>query len=266
MEFEQINLEIRGAVAVLTLNRPEKLNAWTATMSRELSDAMYQCDANDDIRAIAITGAGRAFCAGADISGGPGGFSPTEYRELSRDTLWPYMVCKPVIAAINGAAVGVGITYPLLADVRFVAEDAKIGFIMTRRGILPELGSHLTVAQVVGFSNAADLLLSGRMLTGREAVEMGLANACVPKDQVLDTAMEYAQDIADNTGPVSVALAKKLLWEGLADRIPSVMETESTIIRWMSQSADAKEGVKAFFEKRQPQWKMSPTKDIPMSF
>ena len=267
MEFEQIKLETHGRVAVLTLNRPDKMNAWTATISHEASEAMYECDANDDIRAVIVTGAGRAFCAGADLGGddlegGDGGFAPKKV-ESTRPPMWPYMIRKPVIAAINGAAVGVGITFPLLADVRFVADDAKIGFVMARRGILPELGSHLVASHVLGMETAADLLLSGRIITGKEAVEIGLAKACMPKDKVLETAMEYANDIAVNTAPVSVALAKKLLWEAIADRIPGMMAAEGRIIKWMSGTPDATEGVKAFFEKRTPEWKLSPTNDIP---
>ena len=266
MGFEQIILETQGQVGLVTLNRPEKLNAWTATMSRELSEAMVECHENDDIRAVVITGAGRAFCAGADISGGEQGFTPSEDRNPTFDKFWPYMVCKPVIVAINGHAVGVGMTYPMLADVRLAPEDAKLGFAMVRRGILPELASHITVSQVAGLANAGDLLLTGRLITGQKAAEMGIINECLPKEQILDRAFEIANDIAANTAPVSVALAKKLLWEGIADRIPNMMEKEGKIIRWLVSSKDVKEGVQAFFEKRQPEWQMSPSKDIPASF
>ncbi|MGK0222561.1 MAG: enoyl-CoA hydratase/carnithine racemase [Limisphaerales bacterium] len=266
MTFEQITLEVDGQVAVVTLNRPERLNTWTDIMSRELSEAMYSCDEDDNVRAIVITGAGRAFCAGADISGGDSAFAPRERVKQNRPPLWPYMVRKPVIAAINGAAIGVGITYPMLADVRLVAEQAKIGFAMVRRGILPELASHLTVAQVAGFSNAADLLLTGRIITGSVAVEMGLASECLPKDELMPRAMAIAQDIAANTAPVSVALSKKLLWEGLATKIPGMMLSEGKILQWLGTSADMKEGVQSFLEKRPPEWKMSVSKDIPEAF
>lgn len=266
MTFEQITLQVTGRVAVVTLNRPEQLNAWTDVMSGELSEAMYACDEDDDVRAIVLTGAGRAFCAGADISGGDSAFAPRERAKRNRPPLWPYMVRKPVIAAINGAAIGVGITYPMLADVRLVAEHAKIGFAMVRRGILPELASHLTVAQVAGFSNAADLLLTGRIVTGPAAVTMGLASECLPKDDLIPRAMAIAEDIAANTAPVSVALSKKLLWEGLATKIPDMMKTEGEILQWLGSSADMKEGVRSFLEKRPPEWKMSVTKDMPERF
>ena len=266
MTFEQITLEVDSQVALVTLNRPERLNTWTDVMSRELSEAMYTCDEDDNVRAIVITGAGRAFCAGADISGGDSAFAPRERAKKNRPPLWPYMVRKPVIAAINGAAIGVGITYPMLADVRLVAEHAKIGFAMVRRGILPELASHLTVAQVAGFSNAADLLLTGRIITGPAALAMGMASECLPKDELIPRAMEIAQDIASNTAPVSVALSKKLLWQGLATKIPDMMLSEGKILQWLGTSADMKEGVQSFLEKRPPEWKMSVSKDMPDTF
>ncbi len=265
MNFEQIKLTIEGETAVITLDRPEKLNTWTDVMSRELSEAMYSCDENDGVRAIIITGAGRAFCAGADISGGDSAFAPRE-RVKSKPPLWPYMVRKPVIAAINGAAIGVGMTYPMLADIRLVAEHAKIGFAMVRRGILPELASHLTVAQVAGHSNAADLLLTGRIIAGPEAQAMGLASECLPKEDLLPRAMAIADDIATNAAPVSVALSKRLLWEGLASKIPDMMHTEGKMLQWLGTSADMKEGVMSFLEKRPAKWQMSVATDIPDKF
>ena len=266
MEFEQITMQVEGRVGLVTLNRPERLNTWTEVMSRELSEAMYACDEDDKVRAVVLTGAGRAFCAGADISGGDSAFAPRKRAKQNRPPLLPYMVRKPVIAAINGAAIGVGMTYPMLADVRLVAEHAKIGFAMVRRGILPELASHLTVAQVAGFSHAADLLLTGRIVTGPDALAMGLASECLPKDELIPRAMAIAEDIAVNTAPVSVALSKKLLWEGLAAKIPDMMQREGKILQWLGTSADMKEGVNSFLEKRPPEWKMSAAKDIPDEF
>lgn len=266
MAFEQIKLEERGSVAIVTLNRPEKLNTWTAIMASELSDAMYECDGNDAIRAVVITGGGRAFCAGADLSSGSGGFNSAGRKVSQRPPLWPYMMKKPVIVAINGAAIGVGITYPMLADIRLASEHAKIGFAMVRRGILPELASHVTVSQVAGFSNAADLLLTGRIITAQKAQEMGLVSEVVEKDRLMERALEIAEDIAENTAPVSVALSKQLLWDSIREKIPPLMDQEGKIIRWLGSTVDVKEGVQAFLEKRQPTWQMSPTKDIPSSF
>ena len=259
--FEQIQFDVQDGVALVTLNRPDQMNTWTPVMARELSDAMYECDEDDRIRAVILTGSGRAFCAGADLSGGEGGF--TEKTKITRPTKWPYQIGKPVIAAINGAAVGVGITYAMLADIRIAAARAKIGFAMVRRGILPELASHVTVSQVAGFSNAADLLLTGRMMSGEEAKEKGIVSESLDAEVLLERAKGIANDIAQNTAPVSVALSKKLLWQNIASNIPQLMETEGKLINWLGDSVDVKEGVKAFFEKREPNWSMSPSRDIP---
>ncbi|MEM7079200.1 MAG: enoyl-CoA hydratase-related protein [Pseudomonadota bacterium] len=269
MAYEQIQMDVDRGVATITLYRPEQLNTWTAIMSRELGEAMQVCDQDDTIRAVIVTGSGRAFCAGADLSGGESGFTPSEGEKRPTpvsETVWPYQIRKPVIAAINGAAVGVGLTYPMLADIRLAAENAKLGFAMVRRGILPELASHITVAQVAGFSNAADLLLTGRIITGAEAKEMGIISECLPKEALMDRAQAIARDITENTAPVSVALSKQLLWEGLADRMPALMAKEGKIIKWLGSSIDVKEGVEAFLEKRQPNWQMSVAKDIPAEF
>src|SRR5262249_24456401 len=158
--------DVRDGVAQITLNRPDAMNTWTAIMSNELNDAMHRCDDDASIRAVVLTGAGdRAFCAGADLGRGGGTFSgrdrPDEARRRTKAPLYPYQIAKPVSAALNGHAIGVGITYPMLADVRLVAENAKIAFPFVRRGVLPELGSHTVLSQVVGLSRAADLLLTG---------------------------------------------------------------------------------------------------------
>ncbi|HCY05500.1 MAG TPA: hypothetical protein DHU16_08595, partial [Gammaproteobacteria bacterium] len=260
-ELQQITFDVQDKVALVTLNRPDQMNTWTPIMSRDLSDAMYECDENDDIRAVVITGAGRAFCAGADLSGGEDGF--TERTEIKRPPMWPYQVRKPVIAAINGAAVGVGITYSMLADIRLATPTAKIGFAMVRRGILPELASHVTVSQVAGFSRAADLLMTGRIFSGQDAADMGLISEVADNDRLLQRAMEIAQDIAINTAPVSVAMTKALMWQNLGANIPKLMETEGKLIDWLGQSTDVKVGVQAFLKKQTPQWEMSPTKDVP---
>ena len=185
MEYEAILLEREARVATITLNRPERMNAWTPGMALELAHALRACNEDDDVRALVITGAGKAFCAGADFGGGGATFgSFVEERQAGRlgprPDLYPWQIDKPVIAAINGHAVGVGITYPMMCDVRFVAEDAKIQFAFVRRGMIPELASHAIVARVAGLSNAADLLLSGRMIRGREAAALGLATAALP--------------------------------------------------------------------------------------
>ena len=271
MSYEQILFEVESGVALITLNRPEAMNTWTARMAEELSDAMHRCNDSDEIRAVVLTGAGdRAFCAGADLGRGDRTFAGREERETAKpdaqgSRLLPHEINKPVVAAINGHAVGVGMTYPMLADIRIVAENAKIAFPFVRRGVLPELGSHVTITQVAGFSNAAELLLTGRTIKGREAAEMGIVSRALPQAEVLPAAMEIAQDIAMNTAPASVALAKRYLWSGLASSIPDMMELEHKPFAWLGNQADAREGVMSFIEKRQPNWTLSPN-DIPPEF
>jgi enoyl-CoA hydratase/carnithine racemase len=168
-----------------------------------------------------------------------------------------------VIAAINGHAVGVGITYSMMCDIRLVAEDAKIQFAFVRRGVIPELASNAIVARVAGLSHAADLLLSGRLILGREAAAMGLASQALPAQQVLPAALERARDIAVNAAPVSVAIAKRLLWEGLTASVAEMKQREDALFAWAGNRADASEGVDAFLEKRAPRWKLSVSRDKP---
>lgn len=265
MAYEQIEMQVGDGVALVTLNRPERLNAWTNQMNGELTQAMRACDADDSVRAVILTGAGRAFCAGADLSAGGDTFAGGRKGDAPRPTnpLWPYQIRKPVIAAINGAAVGVGLTYPMLADIRLVSDNAKLSFAMVRRGVLPELASHLTAVQVCGFAKAADLLLTGRTINGQEAVAMGIASEVLPASELLPRARAIAADIAANTAPVSVAVAKALLWEQMAERIPALMLKEGRLLAWLGTQADVKEGVMSFLEKRKPEWKMSVAKDYP---
>jgi len=267
MAYETILLDIEDRVATITLNRPERMNAWTGEMANELSDALGACNANDEVRAVVLTGAGKAFCAGADLSGRGDTFSGREgrgeARTRRRNHVRPWHLDKPVIAAINGHAIGVGLTYPMLCDIRIVAEDAKLQFAFVRRGILPELASHVIVARVAGFSNAADLLLSGRVLRGREAAELGLATEALPADEVLPAAQARARDIAVNAAPMSVAIAKRLLWEGITSSVPEMLEREGELFAWLGNQPDAREGVVSFLEKRPPEWKLSVSRDLP---
>jgi enoyl-CoA hydratase/carnithine racemase len=259
MSYETVVYEVADGVATVTLNRPERLNAWNAQLGAELGDAMATADLDDDVRAVVVTGAGRAFCAGADLSGGEFGGGPApDLREL-----WPYQVRKPVIAAINGHAVGVGLTYPMQCDVRYAAEDAKLAFAFVRRGALPELASHAIVARVVGLSVAAELLLSGRTITGREAAEVGLVSKALPADEVLPAAVALARDIAANTAPVSVAVAKRLLWDATTQTVEETRRVEDQLFGKVTAMADAKEGIAAFVEKRPPTWTGRPSTDMP---
>jgi enoyl-CoA hydratase/carnithine racemase len=265
MAFETLLVDVKDQVATLTLNRPDRMNAWNDQLAAELCDALAACGEDDGIRAIVLTGAGRAFCAGADLGGGGGTFDASERGERRRPVreVYPYQLNKPVIAAINGHAVGVGLTYPMLCDVRYVAEEAKLQFAFVRRGIVPELASHLIVARVAGLSNAADLLLSGRMIRGREAAEIGLATQALPAAEVLPAALEWARDVAVNAAPVSVAIAKRLLWEDLTASMPEIRRRENLLLAWAGQQADAREGVVSFLERREPKWQLSASRDLP---
>lgn len=269
MAYEMILFDVKDRVATITLNRPERMNAWNDTMANELSDALVACNENDAVRAVVLTGAGKAFCAGADLGGRGDTFSGREgrgeQRARRRHKTQPWQIDKPVIAAINGHAVGVGLTYPMMCDVRIVAEDAKLQFAFVRRGILPELASHVIVARVAGFSNAADVLLSGRMLRGREAAELGLATEALPADQVLEAAQARARDIAINAAPMSVAISKRLLWEGMTSSVPEMLRREGELFAWLGNQLDAREGVLSFLEKRPPEWKLSVRDDMPES-
>jgi enoyl-CoA hydratase/carnithine racemase len=267
MSYQQILFDVTDGVALVTLNRPEAMNTWTAVMAEELTDALYRCNDDNSIRAVVLTGAGdRAFCAGADLGRGGGTFSGRDRAQApprpARPPLYPFQIDKPVIAALNGHAIGVGITYPMLADVRIVADNAKIAFAFVRRGVLPELASHVTLARVVGLSRAAELLLSGKTISGTEAASMGLASRALPQNEVLPAALELARDIAANTAPASVAVTKKLLWDGLTTSVPDMMRRENPIFAWLGNQPDAREGVLSFVEKRKPKWTLTPS-DVP---
>lgn len=273
MSYEAILFEVADEVATVTLNRPERLNAWNDTMAAELRDAMARCDEDDGIRAVVVTGAGRAFCAGADMESGGDTFAArrrerprAEEGEAARAGAYgpgpfPFQIRKPVIAALNGHAIGVGITYPMTCDVRFVAEDAKVQFAFVRRGVLPELWSHAIVPRVAGLSNAADLLLTGRVIRGREMAELGLATAALPAAEVLPAALERAREVRE-AAPASVALSKRLLWEGLGVDFDGFGRREVRLFAWTTAQPDAREGVVAYLEKRPPAWKLG-AHDVP---
>ena len=261
MDFKEIQYEVADRVLTITLNRPERLNAWTPTMQSELIEALDHADADDGVSAIVVTGAGRGFCAGADLERGGSTFDWRERQadgEVPRDgggqlTLRLFDSTKPVIAAINGPAVGVGITMTLAMDVRLAAEGAKIGFVFTRRGIVPEACSSWFLPRAVGISRAVEWTATGRVFPAEEGLEAGLFRSLHPADQVLPAARELAREIADNTAPVSVALARRMMWRMLG--APHPMEAHRADSRGMfarGQSDDAREGVTSFLEKRPP--------------
>ena len=258
-DFHDIAYAVDDRVAVITLNRPEKLNAFSTLMGAELADALRRSDADENVRAVVITGAGRAFCAGADFSGGAGVFGTPDPDSFRSDPLafHPWDVRKPVIAAVNGHAVGLGITLALQCDIRYIAADARWGIVQNRRGVLPDLRSHWTLPRTVGHAKALEILLTGQMYTGAEAAEMGLATAALPADEVLPAAMETAHDIAVNVAPVSVALSKRLLWTTAPGDQGVINELERRIHLHVMGQPDATEGVMAFLEKRPPEWSLT---------
>lgn len=274
MKFDQIKYELNGGILIITLNRPEKLNAFTNTMMRELIEAFRRADADDEVRVIIVTGAGKSFCAGDDLSSGSFEFvaeseGTKEALEGHRDgggllTLEIFDVKKPVIAAINGAAVGIGITMTLPMDIRVASENAKMGFVFTRRGIVPDACSHWFLPRIVGISRASEWLITGRVFSAQEALKSGLVNDVVPQPEILTAAVELAREIVDNTSAVSVALTRQLLWRMSGTDHPiEAHKIESKCLYYMGRSADCYEGVKSFLEKRSAKFKMGPSKDMP---
>jgi enoyl-CoA hydratase/carnithine racemase len=258
MDYEQILTETSDGVLTITLNRPDRLNAWTAQMGQELRMAFDRADLDDEVRAIVVTGAGRGFCAGADLASGADTFDYRKYGSAgpARDnggefTLRVFESTKPVIAAINGPAVGVGATMTLPMDVRLAADDARIGFVFARRGIIPEACSSWFLPRVVGISRAMEWVSTGRVFSAQEALDGGLVRSLHPKDELLEAARALAREIAENAAPVSVALARQLMWRMLGAEHPMLAHrADSRGMVARGQSADAVEGITAFLEKR----------------
>jgi len=267
--YKHILFDVEDGVATITLNRPDKMNAFHFPLGAELEQAYARCDEDDAVRAIILTGAGKAFCAGADMAGGGKTFDDVEGGQraaqagVRKRRLRAFQVRKPVVAAINGHAIGVGLTLAMQCDLRIVARDAKLAFAFVRRGIIPELGSHSILPRVVGFSRAADLLLSGRTFRGEEAAALGVASEACPAEEVVPRAREWARDVAANAAPVSVAIAKRLLWEGVTETPAEMMAKEGPLLTWIGKQPDATEGVRSFLERRSPEWKLSASTDLP---
>jgi enoyl-CoA hydratase/carnithine racemase len=258
--YETLLLEVADGVALVTLNRPEQLNAFTPRMGRELGHAFTRLDASEAVRAIVVTGAGRAFCAGAALDDGGTTFQGAGGEEIgppvSEMATWE--LSTPILAAINGPAVGLGLTYPLQWDIRFAAEDAKLGFVFTRRGLIPEANSLWLLSRTIGGSRALELLLTGRTFTGAEAAEMGLVSRALPADRVLDATLEAAADIARNTAPASVAVTKRMFYSQLASPERAACRAEERdAFSWFVSQPDAAEGIRSFLERRPPAWSMS---------
>ena len=276
MSYEEILYDVSGGVLTITLNRPEKLNAFTRTMMTEMIDALDRADADDDVRAIIVTGAGRGFCAGADLSSGGDTFN-AEARDdradgLDRDgggllTLRIFECRKPIIAAVNGPAVGIGVTMTLPMDIRLAADVARFGFVFARRGIVPEACSSYFLPRVVGISQALEWTYTGRVFDAAEALAGGLVRSVHPKDDLLGVARTLADDIAAQTSAVSVAMIRQMMWKMLgADHPMEAHKIDSRGIYHLGRSADAREGVESFLEKRPAVFPGKVSTDMPEFF
>ena len=280
--YEQISYEVSERIATITLDRPDKLNAFTATMRAELIDAFDATDADDDVRAVIVTGAGRGFCAGADLEQGADTFNadaehrPPGLREeigeiagVVRDgggtvALRIAESRKPVIAAFNGPAVGVGVTMTLPMDIRIAGSSARFGFVFARRGIIPEAASTWFLPRIVGISRAMEWVSTGRVFDAAEAREGGLVSRVVPDDELQSTALDLAREIAENTSSISVAVSRQMLWGMLSADSPwEAHRLDSLGLNRLGAGADAAEGVSAFLEKRPARFPMRVSRDYP---
>src|SRR5690242_5844475 len=289
MAYKEIITDVADNILTITLNRPEKLNAFTGTMMHEMIDAFQTANKDDAIRCVIVTGAGRAFCAGADLSAGASTFDATQRSdrpernagpvdqvnwsdERVRDgggrlTLEIFECLKPVIAAVNGASVGIGTTMQCAMDIRIASEAARFGFVFSRRGIVPEAASSWFLPRLVGIQQALVWCFSGRVFDAREALAGRFVHEVVPPDQLLPRARAIAKEIVDNTAPVSVALIRQMMWRGLGmDHPMEAHKVDSRGIYSRGASADVKEGVVAFLEKRPAHFPQVVSKDMPPYF
>jgi len=271
MAYETLRTELDDGVLTVTLDRPDRLNAFNLQMMHDWLDLLDEIDADDAVRVVIVTGAGRGFCAGADLGSGGDSFdaSASEAREEHRDgggqvTLRLFDCKKPLIAAINGPAVGVGITMTLPMDVRIASDRARMGFVFARRGIVPEACSSWFLPRVVGINRAMEWVATGRVFPAAEALAGGLVSRVVPHEELLPAARELAREIVENTSAVSIALSRQLLWKMLgADHPMEAHRLDSQAIYAMGRSPDAYEGVQSFLEKRPPKFTMKPSEDMP---
>ncbi len=274
MTYQDILYAKDRQVLTITLNRPDKLNAFTERMRDELIDAFDKADGDDDVRAVIVTGAGRAFCAGADLSAGAKTFDreargakPTAGHWRDGGGLVSLRIFesrKPVIAAVNGAAAGVGVTMTLPMDIRICSTSARFGLVFARRGVVPEACSSWFLPRIVGISRALEWVYSGRVFPAAEALAGGLVGRVVAPDELLPAAQAIAREIAENTSAVSVALARQMMWRMLgADHPMEAHKIDSRGIYSLGRGADAYEGVASFLEKRPPAFTMRPSADMP---
>jgi enoyl-CoA hydratase/carnithine racemase len=277
--FETILYDVADGIATITLHRPERMNAFTAQMRDDLIDAFDLTDADDSVRAVIMTGSGKAFCAGADLSSGGKTFDYAARNESAREetrvgdvfrdggglvTLRMYKSLKPIIGAINGAAVGIGMTMQLAMDIRLAATTARFGFVFARRGITPEAASAWFLPRTVSMQTALEWCFTGRVFPAQEALAHGLVRSLHEPQDLLAAAHALAREIADNTAPVSVALTRQMLWRlGSMPHPLLAHEVDSRAIQSRGQSADVREGVTAFLEKRVPNYQNKVSADMP---
>lgn len=271
MEYEQIRYEVAGPVLTVTLNRPDRLNAFTRQMAEELLDAYDRADADDQVRAVVVTGAGRGFCAGADLGAGAATFDHREETSHEdgggRVSLRVFASLKPVIVAFNGPAVGVGVTMTLPADVRLASSDARFGFVFAKRGIVLEAASSWFLSRVVGISRALEWSATGRVFDAEEARSAGLVRSVHPPEELLPAAYALAHEIAEATAPVSVAMNRQMLWRMLAAGDPMAAHVlDSALMHARGASADAAEGINAFREKRPAIFPERVSQDLPDAY
>jgi enoyl-CoA hydratase/carnithine racemase len=274
MKYQQIVYEAADGILTITLDRADRLNAFTTTMGDELRDAFDRADADDDVRAVVVTGRGRGFCAGADLESGGATFDYGTEPDgrVRRDggglvTLRIFESLKPVIAAINGPAVGVGITMTLPMDIRLASTEARMGFVFARRGLVPEACSSWFLPRLVGISRAAEWVYSGRVFPAAEALEAGLVRSVHPPGELLAAARALALEMAEHSSAVSVAVSRQLLWRMLgADHPMEAHKIDSRAIQALGRSGDAREGVQSFLEKRPPAFAGRVSTDLPYFF
>ncbi|WP_200084678.1 crotonase/enoyl-CoA hydratase family protein [Salicibibacter cibi] len=266
---ETIKVDVSNKIMTITLNRPDKLNAYNRQMQNDFMHALDRADSDDEVRVVIVTGEGRAFCAGADLEKGGETFGFEDSIEEHRDgggilALRIYELKKPIIAAINGPAVGIGATMTLPMDVRIASDKAKMGFVFARRGITQEACSGWFLPRIVGISQAMEWVSTGRIFKAEEALETGLVSKVVPPEELMDTAVSLGREIADNTSAISVALSRQLMWKMMgADHPMEAHKIESKYLYWVGKREDAREGINSFLEKREPNFNMKPSTDMP---
>ena len=280
MKFETIKYEVKDNILTITLNRPDRLNAFTGQMMNDLISAFDSASQDDEVRVVIVTGEGRGFCAGADLGAGEATFNRDENPRTKktddeenlewlrdgggRTTLAIYDCSKPIIAAINGPAVGVGVTMTLPMDIRLASDEAKFGFVFARRGLVPEAASSWFLPRIVGISKSLEWTFSGKVFNAEEALNGGLIRSIHSKDSLMDEAKKIANEIIENTSPVSVSMTRQMLWKMLgADHPMEAHKVDSRAIYELGKGEDTKEGVNSFLEKRPPKFPSKVSKDMP---